>query len=155
MENNILWTNFLDVLKTKISTVSFNTWFKETKLLKKESSKLTIQVPMTFHKKFLNDTYYDLIDEIIVGITGNNYDFEFIVEEELIEEKEVLIKEEDIDLTYSNINSNLNPKYTFENFVIGKVTDLLKQHLLQLLNNLVKYIILYLFMEKVDSVKLI
>ena len=94
--------------------------FKETKLLKKESSKLTIQVPMTFHKKFLNDTYYDLIDEIIVGITGNNYDFEFIVEEELIEEKEVLIKEEDIDLTYSNINSNLNPKYTFENFVIGE-----------------------------------
>jgi chromosomal replication initiation ATPase DnaA len=30
------------------------------------NGKLIIQVPMTFHKKFLNETYYDLIEEIII-----------------------------------------------------------------------------------------
>ncbi|NLL01991.1 MAG: chromosomal replication initiator protein DnaA [Mollicutes bacterium] len=118
MENNMLWENFLNVLKSKISSVSFDTWFKDTKLLKQDNCKLVIQVPMTFHKKFLNDTYYDLIDEIISGLTGNSYDLEFIVEEEVIEEEKKEKEEiKDLDL---NFNSNLNPRYTFANFVIGE-----------------------------------
>ncbi len=119
MENNLLWTNFLEVLKNQISSVSFDTWFKDTSLLKKDESKLTIQVPMTIHKQFLNDTYYDLIDEIITGITGNNFDLEFVIEEDIIKKEEEK-KIDDLDITYSNINSNLNSKYTFENFVIGE-----------------------------------
>ncbi len=110
----MLWDNFLNVLKSKISSVSFDTWFKDTKLLKQDSCKLVIQVPMTFHKKFLNETYYDLIDEIVTSLTGNNYDLEFIVEEEIIEEEK---KEKELDL---NFNSNINSKYTFANFVIGE-----------------------------------
>ena len=119
MDNDLLWKNFLDVIRSKISSISFDTWFKDTKLLKQENSKLLIQVPMTFHKKFLNDTYYDLIDEIITGITGNNFDLEFVIEDEI---KDLNIDDSpaDIDLEYSSINSNLNPKYTFENFVIGE-----------------------------------
>lgn len=114
----MLWENFLNVLKSKISSVSFDTWFKDTKLLKQDNCKLVIQVPMTFHKKFLNDTYYDLIDEIISGLTGNSYDLEFIVEEEVIEEEKKEKEEiKDLDL---NFNSNLNPRYTFANFVIGE-----------------------------------
>ncbi|MDD2504956.1 MAG: chromosomal replication initiator protein DnaA [Bacilli bacterium] len=119
MENSILWNNFLDVIKSKISSVSFDTWFKETKLIKNENNKLLIQVPMSFHKKFLNETYYDLIDEILVGITGNSFDLDFIVEEE-IKDSDNEIDEKNIDTTYSNLNSNLNSKYTFENFVIGE-----------------------------------
>ncbi|MDD4187489.1 MAG: chromosomal replication initiator protein DnaA [Bacilli bacterium] len=115
--NEVLWNNFLEVLKTKISSVSFDTWFKDTKLIKKENSKLLIQVPMTFHKSFLNDTYYDLIDEIITNITGNSFDLEFIVEDQSTEDEDEKI---DINIIYNHINSNLNPKYTFANFVIGE-----------------------------------
>lgn len=113
----MLWDNFLNVLKSKISSVSFDTWFKDTKLLKQDNCKLVIQVPMTFHKKFLNETYYDLIDEIVTSLTGNNYDLEFIVEEEIIEEEKKEKEEKELDL---NFNSNINSKYTFANFVIGE-----------------------------------
>ena len=82
----MLWENFLNVLKSKISSVSFDTWFKDTKLLKQDNCKLVI-CSYDFPQKFLNDTYYDLIDEIISGLTGNSYDLEFIVEEEVIEEE--------------------------------------------------------------------
>ena len=119
MNNNILWDNFLDVLKNKVSSVTFDTWFKETKLIKQDNSKLLIQVPLIFHRKFLNETFYDLIDEIISGITGNSFDLEFIAEEEIKEEK-LIDDEKQIDITYNNINSNLNIKYTFSNFVIGE-----------------------------------
>ena len=78
-----LWKNFLEILSTRISDISFNTWFKETKLVDIKDGKLIIQVPMTFHKKYLNDIYYDVIEDIINNITGTNYDLEFVVEEEL------------------------------------------------------------------------
>lgn len=116
MDNNLLWSNFLEVAKRKISTVSYDTWFKDTKILKQEEGKLFIEVPMSFHKKFLNDTYYDLIDEILNDLVGCSYDLEFVVEEDIIEEEK---SEEKLDEDYFSINSNLNPKYTFENFVIG------------------------------------
>ncbi len=116
MTNDELWNNFLNVLNTRITTISFNTWFKETKLVDIKNGKLIIQVPMTFHKKFLNDNYYDLIEEIINSITGTNYDLEFVVEEELESINDNVEKEEVI---HQRINSNLNPNYTFENFMIG------------------------------------
>ena len=72
MNTEEIWKNFLDIISTRIATVSFNTWFKETKLVDINNGKLIIEVPMTFHKKFLNDNYYDLIEEIITNITGTN-----------------------------------------------------------------------------------
>lgn len=116
MSNEEIWNNFLEILSTRIATVSFNTWFKETKLVNIKNGKLIIQVPMTFHKKFLNDNYYELIEEIINSITGTNYDLEFVVEEELEKIDSNVEKEEVI---HKRINSNLNDKYTFENFIIG------------------------------------
>ena len=116
MTNEEIWTEFLKILSTRIANVSFNTWFKETKLINIKNGKLIIQVPMTFHKKFLNDNYYDLIEEIINIITGNNYDLEFVVEEELEKIESNVENTEDI---HKRINSNLSDKYTFENFIIG------------------------------------
>ncbi len=116
MNTEEIWKNFLDIISTRIATVSFNTWFKETKLVDINNGKLIIEVPMTFHKKFLNDNYYDLIEEIITNITGTNYDLEFVVEDEL--DKTDINKEKEA-INYRKINSNLNDKYTFENFIIG------------------------------------
>ncbi len=118
MDNNLLWSNFLEIVKRKISPVSYDTWFKDTKILKQDNNKLIIEVPMSFHKKFLNDTYYDLIDEIINDLIGSNFDLEFVIKEDIIKEEDK-VKEEVLDQEYFKINSNLNQRYTFENFVIG------------------------------------
>lgn len=116
MNNDELWNNFLSILNTRIAEISFNTWFKDTKLISSKDGKLVIQVPMTFHKKFLNDNYYELIEDIINSITGTNYDLEFVVKEELDEIEDNV---ENQDIIHKRINSNLNSKYTFDNFVIG------------------------------------
>lgn len=115
MNNEELWNNFLQVIHSRISTVSFDTWFKDTKLLNIDNGKLIIKVPMTFHKQFLNDTYYDLIEEIILNLTGSNYELEFVVEEDL----DSIDEDINQDKEYKKINSNINEKYTFENFIIG------------------------------------
>ncbi len=119
MDKDTLWNNFLKVIKNKLMSVSYDTWFKDTKLYSMEDDKLVIEVPMSFHKTFLSTTYYDLIEEIITSLTGNTYDLEFLIHEEIDEKKQVTRSLDDISNKERNFNSNLNPKYKFENFVIG------------------------------------
>lgn len=116
MSNEELWNSFLDILKTRISDISYETWFKDTSLIDITDGKLIIKVPMTFHKQFLNNNYSELIEEIINSITGTNYDLDFVVEEDLASIDD---NSANIDNDYKKINSNLNDKYTFENFIIG------------------------------------
>lgn len=116
MSNDELWNSFLEIIKPRIQDISYDTWFRDTKLIDIKDGKLIIKVPMTFHKQFLITNYSEFIEEIINSITGTNYDLEFVVEEDLaaLEDSNTNVK-----TNYKKINSNLNPKYTFENFIIG------------------------------------
>lgn len=116
MDSNLSWDDFLNIIKSKLSSVSFDTWFKDTKLAKITEDSLSIEVPMSFHKDFLNKNYYELIDNVITTLTGKSFDINFVVEEDIINENiEVSTKE----VNKINYNSNLNPNYTFSSFVIG------------------------------------
>ena len=116
MECNFSWDDFLKIIKSKLSSVSYDTWFKDTKLKKVTNDSISIEVPMSFHKDFLSKNYYELIDSIIYSLTGKNYDINFVIEEDIIEEENIQI---DNNIKTQAFNSNLNPKYTFENYVIG------------------------------------
>lgn len=117
MEYNFSWDDFLKVIKSKLSSVSYDTWFKDTKLKKVTEDSLCIEVPMSFHKDFLSKNYYELIDSIIYSLSGKNYDISFVIEEEFIEED--INSNVDENIKSNSFNSNLNPRYTFENYVIG------------------------------------
>ncbi len=117
MDGNFSWNDFLNIIKSKLSSVSYDTWFKDTKLSKITEDSISIEVPMSFHKDFLNKNYYELIDNIITSITGKSYDINFVVEEDIVNND---IEINNIVQTKSNnFQSNLNPQYTFESFVIG------------------------------------
>ncbi|MBQ3021587.1 MAG: chromosomal replication initiator protein DnaA [Bacilli bacterium] len=118
MENNFSWESFLKIIKTKLSGVSYDTWFKDTKLAKITDDTISIEVPMSFHKNFLNDNYYELIENVITGLTGKSYDINFVIEEDLINNDIEVIKEETKNKN-DYFQSNLNPQYTFDSFVIG------------------------------------
>ncbi len=114
MDEEFSWDNFLNVIKSKLSSVSYDTWFRDTKIANMTDNSISIEVPMTFHKNFLNDNYYDLIESILKQLTGKTYDITFVVEEDIKDKK--IIEETQVK---TNFQSNLNPKYTFENYVIG------------------------------------
>ena len=65
------------------------------------------------------------MSETLSSITNVNYDFEFVLEEnrEEVEVKEEVFEnknnEKSLEISHKKLNSNLNPKYTFENFVVG------------------------------------
>ena len=118
MNENQLWNKFLEEIKDKMSPISFETWFKDTYLYKIENNKAIVIVPMQLHKKNLKENYKDLISEIFNNITGTNFEFEFLMEDEIKKNEPVHTIEQGVP--YNNPEqANLKPNYTFENFVVG------------------------------------
>ena len=123
MNYDSIWSNFLSDIKEKdeLSSLAFQTWFSETKLLKLDNGKAYIIVPMPMHKKHLANNYKDLITEKLFDITNSNYDLVFLLEEE-VESEVPESREEPTPTADTNIpyaSSNLNSNYTFDNFVVG------------------------------------
>ena len=114
-----MWKSFLDKIKTKISNISYETWFSETELIAIEDGIAKVLVPYHIHKKNLSENYNDLIEETFLEITGTNFKFEFLLEEEL--EKNVPISAAEIGVpTNENFISNLDNRYSFDGYIIGK-----------------------------------
>lgn len=131
MNVDSLWQIFLDKIDQKVSQISFNTWFKNTKLHEMNDDKIVIAVNKDFQKTYLLNNFINIIDETITEITGKSFNIEFISEDEIEEERKkqaMLVQDSQIINNYNRedndgynykLNSNLNPKYTFESFMIG------------------------------------
>ena len=121
MDLENIWNSFLEKMKTQISDIAFDTWFKETKLINLDDNMATVLVPYHIHKKNLSENYSDIIEEIFTSITGSNFKFNYVIEEEV--ENELTGEVQNIGVPNDNVNnyfeSNLDIRYTFENFMIG------------------------------------
>ena len=120
-----IWKQVLSLIKEEINSLSFMTWFEETELYKLERNIAKMIVPYAIHKNHIYNNYRSLIVDKLYNVTNNNYDIELLLKEDIIEneqEEDVVIQNEineNIVSYDSKISSNLNSKYTFENFIVG------------------------------------
>ena len=124
MDLKILWNKFLEKVKQEVSSISYNTWFAETELYDINDGKARVVVPMPIHKKHLSDSYKDMTTRIFNEITGSNFEFEFLLKDEINDEppsnKENDNLQTEVGVPYNNpITSNLKPNYTFDTFIVG------------------------------------
>ncbi len=126
MSKELLWNKFLEIIKSSVNSMVYATWFSKTYLYSLDNNKAIIVVPLDIHKKRLSESYKDLVTSALTTLTGNIYELEFLLENEL--PNQIL---EDIDTTEQKIDrpkfkhqSNLNPKYTFDNFIVGNSNKL-------------------------------
>lgn len=118
MNLELLWNNFLEGIKVELPSPAYDTWFKETKLIELNDQSAKILVPMHIHKKHLESKYNELINNIFTKITGSEFLLEYILEEELNDN--TIINVDEIGVSSKNKEiTNLNPKFTFDNFIIG------------------------------------
>ena len=128
MNVDIIWSKLLDTLKEKLTSLSYNTWFKETELYKLSNNKAYIIVPMTVHKKHITDNFSEMISSILYDLTNTNYDLIFLLKEE-VEENNSLLDDEFVnsdsnsiekkDTKVNRVDSNLNSNYIFDTFIVG------------------------------------
>lgn len=116
-----LWTKFLVQIKEELTSLSFDTWFKDTHLYKIEGEKAYIIVPMPIHKKHLLEHYSELIIKNLNEIANNNFELVLLLKEEIEEvvPKEIPAISDTNNMTNVKVNSNLKSSYTFDNFIVG------------------------------------
>jgi len=113
-----LWKNFLDQIGKKTSPQIFETWFKPLSLVSFSNSSFCIGVPKKFFSDWLNENYRELIKEIIFNLTGFSPEIKFSLLEqnkETASSKHISSKKEEKLF----LPRNINPLYTFSNFVVG------------------------------------
>lgn len=105
-------------MQTQVSDTAFTIWFSKLELLSIVNNVVTIKVPMEVHKQMLSDTYKDIIDNAFFAMTGINYNFKYITEDEVENFTEPSVPEEqrEVEIEW---NTNLNPKFTFDSYVVG------------------------------------
>lgn len=124
MNNDDIWLQFLDIIKKDLNPVSFDTWFRETKIYNISNEKITLQVPMSLHKKMLLSNYYDLIYDSFAKVTGIERDIDCVLIDEIKEKKVKKEKnnQQSVDnsqLIHKEFDNNLNKSLRFDNFVVG------------------------------------
>lgn len=125
MNVDILWSNILEQIKNDLSSLSYDTWFADTKLQKLENDKAYIVVPMQIHKTHLHEHYSDLILSKLSNVTEGQYELVFLLQEEIDLEREKAVQKEQNHLsknqesTNETVHTNLIGKYTFDTFIVG------------------------------------
>lgn len=113
-----LWDNFLEKIKPKISSLSYDTWFKNTKLVSLDENVAKILVDSPLQKKSLEETWYQTISDVFSEITNTSFDFEFVFESDIKAKENIPVENIGVPLNTPE-RSNLNPKYTFDSFIVG------------------------------------
>jgi len=114
-----IWEKTLAILEKELNQVSFQTWLKATKPISLTDSEVLIAVPNEFARNWLNTKYYDLVKETIDAVTQKDLEIEFIIPGEVIPEKEKEKEGAKENKSRLFASFNLNPRYTFDSFVVG------------------------------------
>lgn len=109
-----LLTKAKDLLKGEVTGISYNTWIKDMEIASVNDNEIVLIAQNSVHLDMLNSRYLDLIQNTFRFITNKDQKIRIVLEEDKKQEDQVV---RDLPVTYSN--TNLNPKYTFESFVVG------------------------------------
>jgi chromosomal replication initiator protein len=116
-----VWDKTLKLIKTELTEVSFNTWLKTIDPVCIKGNKFVLSVPNEFNKEILENRYVSLISNALKHVTNKDFQLEFITPNEL-SKYEIAESKENAQRFNPSLDFDiprLNPKYVFDEFVIG------------------------------------
>ncbi len=134
-----LWKSVLGEIELSISTANFQTWFKDTELIESNDEQVVIAVKNIFAKKQFEARFNTQVVQVLEknGISPNKviYEINPTVKMSRISRETTLAAPSADELLSPAPNAsvvaasplqsgNLNPRYTFDNFIVGSSNDL-------------------------------
>ena len=149
MELDELWKAALGEIELQVSRANFKTWLQNTSIADKKGGVVTIAVPNSFTKEWLENKYHKFILKSLRNLESEIKEVNYQIKQNLIKEdfkgkngfrEEDKIIRKQLDFQELNINTltNLNPRYTFDNFVVGSSNELAHAAALAVTKNLGK-----------------
>jgi chromosomal replication initiator protein len=149
------WDQCLTIIKDQVSTLSFKTWFQPIVPISLNGKDLTVQVPSQFFCDWVEEHYNTLLQKTIYSVIGESGNLLYVVASEepvstLTTNMEFDSSVPTIDMgraqpfsphmpfrteNLQSIRNNLNPRYTFDNFIKGDCNQLARAAALAVANN--------------------
>lgn len=119
------WSEILDYIKHEydIADVSFETWLLPLKVHSVENGVITIVAEESFGVNYINKKFYKYFKVTIAEFSGEEFEIKFVAPEDV--DGQVVNETVNNNLAANNslkmriAEANLNPKYTFDTFVVG------------------------------------
>lgn len=133
VDNKQLWEQALSQIELSTSKANFGTWFKNTYIHKNEEGIIYLSAPNTFVKDWLRNKYHKFILKALRDISPEVRNLEYIIirkddkttpTEDSSQKNLSITTDLGLNDLYINKDSNLNPKYTFDNFVVGPFNEI-------------------------------
>jgi len=118
-----IWQTALGQIETKVPKSSYETWFKFPKTRGKQISEdsFLIESESAFISEYLEQRMYSIISDVLFKLLDKELELKFQV---LGSHQDSEVKIQHSLESNNNLNHNLNPNYTFENFVLGASNEL-------------------------------
>lgn len=130
ISNHELWQDALVQIELGTSEASFRTWFRNTDIANRDAGTVHVAVPSKIVKEWLIDKHHKLILKALRGIDPSIRSVEYVIHRSAPtapkQQRPPSLENTSIDLNglYIDKRDNLNPRYTFETFVVGPFNEL-------------------------------
>ncbi len=115
------WQEILNYLKTKVNTQSYQTWLRPTRFSRAEQGMLLVRVPNREFKEWIQEHYGVLVTQAVEKLQLGYREVQYEVEEpaERKSAESGGAKPVQASLDFESVDHQLNPRYTFDTFVVG------------------------------------
>jgi chromosomal replication initiator protein len=120
------WQSVLGQLQMDMPKASYDTWVRDTKPLSYGDGILTVSVRNAYARDWLESRLSSTVSRLLIGILNSNVSVDFVVSQtgevqpvEQVEPAAPNMLDADVAVVPAAQNATLNPRYTFENFVVG------------------------------------
>lgn len=131
MSNRELWQNALVQIELGTSEASFRTWFRNTDVANREGGMVQVAVPSKIVKEWLSEKHHKLILKALRTLDPSVRTVEYVVHRTAPSQERKQPRPQapentafDLGSLYIDKRDNLNPRYTFDTFVVGPFNQL-------------------------------
>jgi chromosomal replication initiator protein len=115
-----IWSKAQEYIKERIGSIAFAAWFLPLKCKELKDQRLTLEAPDGFFKDWVINHYLSLIIEATKSVAGQELSIDFQVNPSLLDGQErIRLEEFKTRIIQPKDSIALNPRYTFESFVVG------------------------------------
>jgi chromosomal replication initiator protein len=115
-----IWNSGISQIEERVGNNITDLWFRPIKLTMVKERTITLEIPNRFFKDWIEDNYPDIVNETVGRIMGYPVTVRYKIAEKIDPDvKKMDMRLENRRQKLASRGIHLNPKYTFENFVIG------------------------------------
>jgi len=132
LDANSIWKNCLTRIKENVTLMTYNTWFLPIRPVSYNDNNLKVQLPNQFFWEWIDEHFSTIVKRTIQDVLGENGKLSYIISDEQ-EQKEDFVKQNSlidtnkvhaVETKRPEHETNLNPRYKFENFIKGEGNQL-------------------------------